>query len=74
MIYDKTKNFVIKSNFYDGFIFIIKIFIIEVDFLVVLVTARLTQQEKSKMTLRIYKAYLVDQAGQHKLLQKSVLT
>jgi hypothetical protein len=74
MIYDKTKNFVIKSNFYNGFRFIINIFILEVDFLVVIVTARLTQQEKSKMTLRICKAYLVDQAGQHKLLQKSLLT
>ena len=31
MIYDKTKNFVIKSDFYDGFGFVIKIFIIEVD-------------------------------------------
>jgi hypothetical protein len=31
MIYDKTKIFVIKSDFYDGFGFVIKIFVIEVD-------------------------------------------
>ena len=31
VIYDETEIFVIKSDFYDGFIFAIKIFIIEVD-------------------------------------------
>jgi len=31
MIYDETKIFFIKSNFYDGFGFVIKIFIIEMD-------------------------------------------
>ena len=31
VIYDETKIFVRKSDFYDGFGFIIKIFIIEVD-------------------------------------------
>ena len=31
MIYDETEIFVIKSDFYDSFGFIIKIFVIEVD-------------------------------------------
>jgi hypothetical protein len=31
MIYDETKIFVIKSDFYDGFRFVIIIFVIEVD-------------------------------------------
>ena len=31
MIYDETKNFIIKSIFYDGFGSVISIFIIEVD-------------------------------------------
>ena len=31
MIFDETEIFVIKSNFYDGFGFGIKIFVIEVD-------------------------------------------
>ena len=31
MIYNETKKFVIKSDFYDSFGFVIKIFIIEVD-------------------------------------------
>ena len=31
MIYDETKIFIIKSDFYDGFGFVIKSFVIEVD-------------------------------------------
>ena len=31
VIYDETKIFIIKSDFYDGFGFVIKIFVIEVD-------------------------------------------
>jgi hypothetical protein len=31
MIYDETEMFVIKSDFYNGFKFVVKIFIIEVD-------------------------------------------
>jgi len=31
VIYDETKFFVIKSDFYDGFGFVIKIVVIEVD-------------------------------------------
>ena len=31
VIYDETENFVIKGNFYDGFGFVNKVFVIEVD-------------------------------------------
>ena len=31
MIYDETKIFIIKTIFYDDFVFVIKIFVVEVD-------------------------------------------
>jgi hypothetical protein len=31
MIYNETKIFAIKSNFYDGFKFVIKIFVVEMN-------------------------------------------